>query len=93
MVRVVLESAVVHGMVWMGVRSARNVSPFDDDWTIAFQLLAAAGLLAVFVGRRWTATVAWAKIRPESRRLPWLLPWIVVLGGFAIVSPLGGHED
>lgn len=89
LVRVVLESAVVHAMVWMAVRSARNVSPFDDDWTIAFQFLAAAGLLAVFVGRRWTDSVAWAKLRPESRRLPWLLAWVAVLVGFAVFSPLG----
>lgn len=88
-VRSILESALVHGLVWIAIRSARNVSPFVDEWTVAFQLLAAAALLAVFVGPRWVASVAWARLRPESRRLPWLAPWVAVLVGFALLAPFG----
>lgn len=87
--RSVLESALVHGLVWIAVRSARNVSPFVDEWTVAFQFLVAAALLAVFVGPRWAGGVAWAGIRPESRRLPWLSPWITLLAGFVLTSPFG----
>lgn len=87
--RAALESALVHGLVWVGVRAARNASPFDDAWTVAFQFLVASALLAVFVGARWGGGVPWAKARPESRRLPWLSPWMGALAGFAILSPLG----
>jgi uncharacterized membrane protein len=88
-VRSILESALVHGLVWIAIRSARNVSPFVDEWTVAFQVLAAAGLLSVFVSPRWAGSVAWAEVRPESRRLPWLAPWIAVLAGFVVLAPFG----
>lgn len=92
LVRGVLDSALVHGMVWIGVRATGNVSPFDDDWTIAFQILVAAALFAVFVGGRWSETIAWAKNRPESRKLPWLGPWFAVLAGFLVLAPFGASS-
>lgn len=92
LVRGLLESVLVHGMVWIGVRAAGNASPFHDDWTTAFQVLFAAALFAFFVGRRWSENVAWAKTRPESRKLPWLAPWVAVLVGFVLLSPFGASS-
>lgn len=88
-VRAVLESALVQALVWVALRAARNASPFGEDWTVAFQFVVAALLLGSFVHPRWANAVPWAKIRPESRRLPWLAPWAVFVALFAVFSPFG----